>query len=108
MVLAWSQIERARAKQKRKALQMLALSGVVRPGHIEPRYSVPLLKLKAFSHAPTSAASVPLKPSSTPEQPSVAKAADRKQIMASWAFAHISLLHLFRRVDDPSTGTART
>lgn len=108
MVLAWSQIERARAKQKRKALQMLALSGVVRPGHIEPRYSVPLLKLKGFSHAPTSVASVPLQPSRAPGKPSVAAAADRKHIMASLAFAQISLLQLFRRIDDPSTGTART
>ncbi|ALA58105.1 exported protein of unknown function [Nitrospira moscoviensis] len=44
-------IQRARAKQKRIALQMLALSGVVRPSHVEPRYSVPLLKLKALNQA---------------------------------------------------------
>jgi hypothetical protein len=30
--------QRARRKQVRKALQMLSVSGVVRPGHIERRY----------------------------------------------------------------------
>ena len=31
-------MERARRRQVRKALQMLSVSGVVRAGHIEPRY----------------------------------------------------------------------
>ncbi|MGQ0665430.1 MAG: hypothetical protein ACT4O4_00185 [Nitrospiraceae bacterium] len=35
---------RERARQKRKALHMLALSGVVRPSHIELRYTVPIMK----------------------------------------------------------------
>ncbi|NGZ08303.1 MAG: hypothetical protein CV088_02830 [Nitrospira sp. LK70] len=30
-------------RQKRKALHMLALSGVVRPSHVELRYAIPLL-----------------------------------------------------------------
>lgn len=33
--------QRARRKQILTALQMLSVSGVVRPGHIEPRYFVP-------------------------------------------------------------------
>jgi hypothetical protein len=32
-----------RKRQKRKALQMLALSGVVRPSHVELRYTTPIL-----------------------------------------------------------------
>lgn len=35
---------RERAKQKQKALHMLALSGVVRPSHVELRYPVPLTR----------------------------------------------------------------
>ena len=35
---------RERAKQKLKVLQMLALSGVVRPGEVEIRYGIPLMK----------------------------------------------------------------
>lgn len=31
-----------RTRQKRKALHMLTLSGVVRPGHVELRYTIPL------------------------------------------------------------------
>lgn len=33
-----------RRKQKRKSLQMLTLSGVIRPSHVEVRYTTPLLK----------------------------------------------------------------
>jgi hypothetical protein len=55
MYLAQWRTQRARAKQKRIALQMLALSGVVRPSHVEPRYGIPLLKLKAFDQAPIGA-----------------------------------------------------
>ena len=32
--------KRARRKQVTKALQMLSVSGVVRPSHIEPRYFI--------------------------------------------------------------------
>jgi len=35
-----------RTRQKRKALHMLALSGVVRPSHVELRYAIPLLNLE--------------------------------------------------------------
>jgi hypothetical protein len=39
---------RARAKQKRNALRMMALSGVVRPSHVELRYGTPLRSLPAL------------------------------------------------------------
>ena len=35
-----------RTRQKRKALRMLALSGVVRPSHVELRYAIPLLNIE--------------------------------------------------------------
>ena len=37
-----------RIRQKRKELQMLALSGVVRPSHIELRYTIPLLRIEGY------------------------------------------------------------
>jgi hypothetical protein len=37
---------RMRAQQKRKALQMLAISGVVRPSAVELRYTTPLMKMR--------------------------------------------------------------
>lgn len=49
---------RRRRQQTRKALQMLALSGVVRPGHVELRYCVPLITLKALNRS-ASPASLP-------------------------------------------------
>lgn len=39
---------RARAKQKRNALHMMALSGVIRPSHLELRYGIPPTTLDAF------------------------------------------------------------
>ncbi len=45
MPLARWRTHRERERQKRKVLQMLALSGVVRPSHIEFRYTVPILKV---------------------------------------------------------------
>ncbi len=36
-----------RVRQKRKELQMLSLSGVVRPSHIELRYTIPLLQIES-------------------------------------------------------------
>jgi hypothetical protein len=39
-------------KQKRNALHMLALSGVVRPGHVELRYATPLASITAFRAQP--------------------------------------------------------
>lgn len=37
---------RMRRQQKQKAMQMLALSGVVRPGEVELRYTTPLMKMR--------------------------------------------------------------
>jgi|DewCreStandDraft_4_1066084.scaffolds.fasta_scaffold133959_1 hypothetical protein len=52
---------RESAKQKRKALQMLALSGVVRPSHVELRYTIPLFKAGSALHVhpPTCRAAEP-------------------------------------------------
>ena len=44
---------RAWMKQKRTALHMLALSGVVRPGHVELRYATPITSITAFRAQPT-------------------------------------------------------
>ena len=46
-------LRRARKKQKRTALHMLALSGVVRPGHVELRYVTPSTSITAFRAQPT-------------------------------------------------------
>lgn len=43
----WNRYRRTRA-QKRKALQLLALSGVVRPSTSEPRYTLSPLKVAAI------------------------------------------------------------
>lgn len=45
MPLAHWRTYRERARQKRNAIHMLALSGVVRPSHIELRYTTPILKV---------------------------------------------------------------
>lgn len=44
---------RARTKQKRTALHLLALSGVVRPSHVELRYAAPIASITAFRAQPT-------------------------------------------------------
>ncbi len=43
---------RIHRQQTRKALQMLALSGVVRPSDVELRYSIPLIKISGTHTAP--------------------------------------------------------
>ena len=43
----------AHKKQKRTALHMLTLSGVVRPSHVELRYSTPIASITAFRRQPT-------------------------------------------------------
>ncbi len=62
MPLARWRIYRERARHKRKVLQMLALSGVVRPSHIELRYTAPILKVG------TSTASPRMKPTAARQQ----------------------------------------
>jgi hypothetical protein len=44
---------RAYMKQKRTVLHMLAMSGVVRPGHVELRYAIPIASITAFRAQPT-------------------------------------------------------
>ena len=51
MLLHQFQVYRARTRQKRKALRMLALSGVVRQGDVELRYAIPFLTLEDQSSA---------------------------------------------------------
>jgi len=43
-IMAW-RARRIQTQQKRKALQMLAISGVVRPSDVEMHYSIPLIKI---------------------------------------------------------------
>jgi endonuclease/exonuclease/phosphatase (EEP) superfamily protein YafD len=43
---------RAYKKQKRTALHILAVSGVVRPGHVELRYAAPIGSITAFRSQP--------------------------------------------------------
>jgi hypothetical protein len=53
-----------RSRQKRKALLMLALSGVVRPSHVELRYAIPLLKGEDQSKASSEKPVPSVRPSS--------------------------------------------
>lgn len=46
--LHYIKASRSRATQKRNALHMMALSGVIRPSHIELRYGTPLTSLDAL------------------------------------------------------------
>jgi hypothetical protein len=52
MILAAWRARQLRAQQKRKAIQMLALSGVVRPSDVELRYPIPLIKISGTHTAP--------------------------------------------------------
>ena len=45
-------LRRARKRQKGTALHMLALSGVVRPSHVEIRYATPIASITAFGAQP--------------------------------------------------------
>jgi hypothetical protein len=46
MLLHQFRTYRERTKQKRNALQLLALSSVVRPSHVELRYTIPLIRIE--------------------------------------------------------------
>ncbi len=79
---------RARA-QKKKAIQMLVLSGVVRPSHIEPRYYVPLIQLKTRNQTYAAASQGP-SPGPRPKQPPTAAPTAKSStptwsISSSWA-----------------------
>ena len=59
--------QRERRKQVCKALQMLSVSGVVRPGHIERRYFVHSTKADAlYRRAERPVANSPARPSQAP------------------------------------------
>ena len=51
--IQYIKIRRAHKKQKRTALHMLALSGAVRPSHIEIRYAAPIASNTASHAQPT-------------------------------------------------------
>ena len=51
--IQYIKLHRAHKKQKRTALHMLALSGVVRPSHVELRYTTPIASITAFQAPPT-------------------------------------------------------
>ena len=57
---------RARRRQVRKALQMLSVSGVVRPGHIETRYVAHPTRVDAIYHRTDQTVVVPLDDPSMP------------------------------------------
>ena len=45
--IQYIKLRRAHKKQKRTALHMLAISGVVRPSHVELRYAAPIASITA-------------------------------------------------------------
>ena len=51
--IQYIKLRSAHKKQKRTALHMLALSGVVRPSHVELRYATPIASITAFRAQPT-------------------------------------------------------
>ena len=50
--IQYIKLHRAHKKQKRTALRMLALSGVVRPSHVELRYATRVANVTAFRAQP--------------------------------------------------------
>lgn len=51
-----------RTKQKRKALHMLALSGVIRPSHVELRYTFPISMGEDATDALPNTPAAPVRP----------------------------------------------
>ena len=51
--IQYIKLRSAHKKQKRTALQMLALSGAVRPSHVELRYATSIASITAFRAQPT-------------------------------------------------------
>ena len=51
--IQYIKLRRAHKKQKRTALHMLALSGAVRPSHVEIRYATPIASITASRAHPT-------------------------------------------------------
>ena len=48
--IQYIKLRRAHKKQKRIALHILAVSGVLRPSHIELRYEAPIANMMSASH----------------------------------------------------------
>lgn len=73
---------RESAKQKRKALQMLALSGVVRPSHVELRYTIPLFSAGSALHGQPSTRAANGLQSQTVKKVPAAQPRDTRHIFA--------------------------
>ena len=58
--IRYIKLRRAHKKQKRTALHMLAVSGVVRPSHVELRYEAPIVNRMSVSHGHASISEQPL------------------------------------------------
>jgi hypothetical protein len=58
--IQYIKLRRAHKKQKRIALHMLAVSGVLRPSHIEPRYEAPITSMMSASHGHVATTGQPL------------------------------------------------
>jgi hypothetical protein len=51
--IQYIKLRKAHKKQKRTALHMLTVSGVVRPSHVELRYSYPIASMTTVRKQPT-------------------------------------------------------
>jgi hypothetical protein len=58
--IQYIKLRRAHKKQKRIALHMLAVSGVVRPSHVELRYEAPIVNMMSVSHGHAAITGQPL------------------------------------------------
>ena len=90
MPLAHWRMYRERARQKRMALHMLALSGVVRPSHIELRYTTPILKA-GTSNATPSVISAPITQHSAPFQEFSTVVHAQGRYLLQWLCQRLSL-----------------
>lgn len=106
MPFAYWQTQRERAKQKRKALQMLALSGVVRPSHVELRYSVPLIRVRTLNQAHASATPATMQSFVRPQQAAAPSRIGAKQLLEWLHPTGLLLPQLFRRLGNVRAGTA--
>ena len=72
LLMSW-RIRRLHAQQKRKALQMLALSGVVRQSNVDLRYPTPITISGTLTAPETQSSSderpIPPIPESSPQSP---------------------------------------
>ncbi len=102
MPLTRWRLYRERAQQKQKALRMLALSGVVRPSHIELRYCIPILKIGASLQSTTPPTVT--HHSTRPPEPSVTIGTGGKQLL-QWVRLTDSIS---RRLANPWTETAES